>query len=130
MADVDDFVDDMEDAQEDLDALEDEAPLVPQIDDPFELLYKHHPETILDYAETIVPEVPLQQAPPSEDGKRDTRHRSPPFLTIYERTKILGSRANQLAEPPVLRAMLPFERGFLQTRGRSLLRTVYPHKTQ
>ena len=98
MADVDDFVDDMEDAQEDLDALEDEVPLVPQVDDPFELLYKHHPETILDYAETIVPEVPLQQAPPSEDGKRDTRHRSPPFLTIYERTKILGSRANQLAE--------------------------------
>ena len=97
MADIDDLGDDMEDAQEELEALDDDAQLAPQIDEPFELLYKHHPETILDYAETIVPEVPLQQAPPSEEGK-DPSHRSPPFLTIYERTKILGSRANQLAE--------------------------------
>jgi DNA-directed RNA polymerase I, II, and III subunit RPABC2 len=64
-------------------------------DDPFEVLYKYHPETILDYVETIVHEVPLQSAPPdTNDGK----HRSPPFLTVFERTKILGARTNQLAE--------------------------------
>jgi len=64
-------------------------------DDPFEVLYKYHPETMLDYVETVVPEVPLQAAPP---GDKDPKHKSPPFLTVYERTKILGSRANQLAE--------------------------------
>ena len=73
----------------------DEAPAA---DDPFELLYKHHPETVLDYVESIVPEVPLQAAPPTEDGTKDPKHRSPPFLTVYERTKILGARTNQLAE--------------------------------
>jgi DNA-directed RNA polymerase I, II, and III subunit RPABC2 len=65
-------------------------------DDPFEVLYKYHPETIVDYAETIIPNVPLQVAPP--DGATDSRHESPPFLTVYERTKILGTRTNQLAE--------------------------------
>jgi DNA-directed RNA polymerase I, II, and III subunit RPABC2 len=63
---------------------------------PFDFLYKFHPETIVDYAETIIPNVPLQVAPP--DGATDAKHESPPFLTIYERTKILGTRTNQLAE--------------------------------
>ena len=65
-------------------------------EDPFEVLYKYHPETIVDYAETVIPNVPLQVAPP--DGATDAKHESPPFLTIYERTKILGTRTNQLAE--------------------------------
>ncbi len=65
-------------------------------EDPFEQLHKFHPETILDYAETVIPKVPLQTAPPI-DGS-DPNHRSPPFLTMYERTKILGTRANQIAE--------------------------------
>jgi DNA-directed RNA polymerase I, II, and III subunit RPABC2 len=70
------------------------APAGPE--DPFEQLHKFHPETILDYAETVIPKVPLQSAPPI-DGS-DPNHRSPPFLTVYERTKILGTRANQIAE--------------------------------
>jgi DNA-directed RNA polymerase I, II, and III subunit RPABC2 len=65
-------------------------------EEPFEILYKYHPETIVDYAETIIPSVPLQVAPP--DGATDAKHESPPFLTVYERTKILGTRTNQLAE--------------------------------
>ena len=69
---------------------------VPEHEDPFEVLYKYHPETIVDYVETVIPKVPLQQAPP--DGSGDPNHLSPPFLTIYERTKILGMRTNQLAE--------------------------------
>lgn len=68
----------------------------PQVEDPFEVLYKFHPETVVDYAETIIPNVPLQVAP--SDGATDSKHESPPFLTIYERTKILGTRTNQLAE--------------------------------
>jgi DNA-directed RNA polymerase subunit K/omega len=64
-------------------------------DDPYETLYKHHPETIIRYAESIDPLIPLKAAPP---GTLDERHVSPPFLTVYERTKILGTRANQIAD--------------------------------
>lgn len=58
----------------------------------------HHPETVIDYVDTVLPKVPLQVAPPSEDGEKDPNHMSPPFLTVYERTKILGTRANQIAD--------------------------------
>jgi DNA-directed RNA polymerase subunit K/omega len=102
MAEVmEEFADDMEAVQdeiEDLAAGEDANAVAPQPEDPYEILYKYHPETILDYVESVVPEVPLQAAPPSEDGAKDLSHRSPPFLTVYERTKILGTRTNQLAE--------------------------------
>lgn len=69
-----------------------------EVEDPLEILYEHHPETILDYAETIMPLVPLQVAPPIGESEKDAHHTSPPFLTVYERTKILGMRANQIAE--------------------------------
>jgi DNA-directed RNA polymerase I, II, and III subunit RPABC2 len=73
--------------------------------DPAGDLYKFHPEVILDYAETVGPLIPLQQAPPTQQSEQeggDPNHRSPPFLTLYERTKILGARANQIAQgwPP------------------------------
>lgn len=98
MADMDheDDMDDFQDGVEDLVVEGEEAPIAAAADDPFEILYKYHPETILDYVETVVPEVPLQAAPP--DQGKDAKHRSPPFLTVYERTKILGTRTNQLAE--------------------------------
>lgn len=68
-------------------------------EDPFELLHKYHPEAILDYAETVLPRVPLSAAPTSQAEKeKDATHTSPPFLTVYERTKILGTRANQIAD--------------------------------
>jgi DNA-directed RNA polymerase subunit K/omega len=60
-------------------------------EDPLAALKKRHPECILDYAESIGPKIPLT-------GKNDTVHRSPPFLTVYERTKIIGFRANQLSK--------------------------------
>ena len=77
----------------DIEGGEEEAP--EQVD-PFEVLYKFHPETVVDYVETIIPKVPLQHAPP--DAGVDANHISPPFLTVFERTKILGTRTNQLAE--------------------------------
>jgi len=86
--DVDDF-----EAELGLDGGNEDAP---EIDDPFEILYKYHPETVVDYVETVIPKVPLQQAPPDAGG--DSNHMSPPFLTVFERTKILGTRTNQLAE--------------------------------
>lgn len=85
-----------------------------QAGDPLEVLYRFHPETILDYAETITPLIPLKQVPPDAAATtellRDTglnseiqegldaNHRSQPFLSVYEKTKILGFRANQLAQ--------------------------------
>jgi DNA-directed RNA polymerase subunit K/omega len=63
--------------------------------DPLEVLYKFHPETILDYAEKVLPQVPIQEVPPL---KGDKKHISQPFLSIFEKTKILGFRSNQLAQ--------------------------------
>ena len=71
--------------------------------DPLEVLYKFHPETILDYVEKISPFIAIQQVPPSEKSK-DTFHKTQPFLSVYEYTRILGFRANQLAQgaPPYI----------------------------
>jgi DNA-directed RNA polymerase subunit K/omega len=65
--------------------------------DPLESLYKFHPETILDFTEKIMPMIALQQVPPTAENL-DKFHKSQPFLSVYERTKILGFRANQLAQ--------------------------------
>jgi DNA-directed RNA polymerase subunit K/omega len=63
--------------------------------DPLEVLYRHHPETILDYAEAIAPLVQMEEVPPSGG---DQHHTSQPFLSVYEKTKILSFRSNQLAQ--------------------------------
>ena len=100
--DVEDFGDDGV-VFEDLDAVvvTTEAATAGNTGDPMELLYKFHPETILDYVEKVTPYISIQQVPPSADGK-DSAHKTQPFLSVYERTKILGFRANQLAQgaPP------------------------------
>jgi DNA-directed RNA polymerase subunit K/omega len=59
-------------------------------------LTTHHPECRLDYVEDVLLKAPLEQYPP--DSSKDTKHRSVPFLTLYEKTKIIGFRANQLAQ--------------------------------
>ena len=106
--------DDLEAVQDELAAIEEgdvpqgtaEAAAAGQAGDPLEMLYKNHPETILDYAEKVMPLLPLQQAPPEAPSREladdanaaDAAHTSQPFLSVYERTKILGFRANQLAQ--------------------------------
>lgn len=71
--------------------------VVEDLDDkkPLAALLAHHPECILDYAETIAAKLPLVASPPLD---KDPNHRSVPFLTQYERTKIIGLRANQLSQ--------------------------------
>jgi DNA-directed RNA polymerase subunit K/omega len=59
-------------------------------------LSMHHPECRLDNAEEVQEKLNLQSYPP--DHGRDSRHVSVPFLTIYERTDILGKRASQLSK--------------------------------
>jgi DNA-directed RNA polymerase I, II, and III subunit RPABC2 len=70
-------------------------------------LYQHHPECVLDYVEEVIPKVSLSVIPAgssiSNDEldtsiKVDTKHITYPFLTIYEKTKIIGMRANQLSQ--------------------------------
>jgi len=60
-------------------------------------LYQQHPECVLDYIESVVPKIPLQVVPPGGD-KADSNHRTYPFITVYEKTKVIGLRANQLSK--------------------------------
>lgn len=59
-------------------------------------LNMHHPECRLDYLEETLAKLPLSSYPP--DHGSDSRHRSVPYLTPFEKTKIIGFRANQLAQ--------------------------------
>ena len=60
--------------------------------DPIEALLKHHPECVLEYEEKEGSEVAIK----ATGG--DSLHRSMPFLSTFEKTKILGMRTNQLAQ--------------------------------
>lgn len=60
-------------------------------------LYQQHPECLLDYIEQVIPKIPLQVIPPG-GAKADAQHRTYPFLTNFERTKIIGLRANQISK--------------------------------
>jgi DNA-directed RNA polymerase subunit K/omega len=76
----------------------DNAEAARQAQDSLASLYKHHPECLLDYIETVSSKLPIRTAPVSEGAPVDEFHKSQPFLTLFERTKILGFRANQLAQ--------------------------------
>ena len=91
MADADDFDEYADDVEEQVEVAGANS------DDPYDLLKRFHPETVIDYAESILPRVPLQSVPAGETST-DTNHTSIPFLTVYERAKILGTRANQIAD--------------------------------
>ena len=74
---------------------------IPGIKPELRKLYAQHPELIVDYIETILANVPLKTAQPStnpESANFDTKHTTYPFLTLYERTRVIGLRANQLSQ--------------------------------
>lgn len=60
-------------------------------------LYQQHPECQLDYVEEVLPKLKMASLP-SMGEKVDENHRTYPFLTHFERTKIIGLRANQLSK--------------------------------
>jgi DNA-directed RNA polymerase subunit K/omega len=63
-------------------------------------LLKFHPEARIDTLESVQQSLLLTTVPPgftNAEGKGDANHRSVPFLTQYEKTKILGFRTNQLS---------------------------------
>jgi DNA-directed RNA polymerase subunit K/omega len=68
-------------------------------------LLEQHPELWPDYEETVIDKLIIRDAyPPAADGTRDKQHVTYPFLTLYEKTKILSLRASQLARgaPPFI----------------------------
>ena len=75
--------------------------------DPLTSLYKHHPESSLDYQETVIQKLPLQSIPPDSKEALDAHHKSQPFLTQYEKTRILGFRTNQLAQGAIPYVLVP-----------------------
>lgn len=57
-------------------------------------LLDQHPEIWPDYEETVLEKLVIRDAYPPT---KDVRHVTYPFLTLYERTKVLSLRASQLA---------------------------------
>ena len=122
--------DDLIDVQEELQLLEESdanaatKEAAQHSSDPLAVLYKHHPECILDYTETVTEKLNLETVPPNFAEKPDPRHRSQPFVTQYEKTRILGFRTNQLAQgarpfivvPPHVTSTLEIARMELEQR--------------
>jgi DNA-directed RNA polymerase subunit K/omega len=85
----------MEDGGVDIDILAElggDVPIVEQnLPDPsLGYLYAQHPETILEYVEEVIPKLSVKPD--------DVKHISMPYLTTFERTKILGFRSTQLSQ--------------------------------
>jgi DNA-directed RNA polymerases I, II, and III subunit RPABC2 len=57
--------------------------------------YTRHPECVIEYMEDVYPRLMLTEVPTID---ADDNHTTYPFLTLYEKTKILGFRANQLSQ--------------------------------
>jgi DNA-directed RNA polymerase I, II, and III subunit RPABC2 len=84
--------------ENDLDVVvEEEVEMKTEMKPELKRLYQQHPECLLDYIEQVIPKIPLQVIPPG-GTKADNNHRTYPFLTIFERTKIIGLRANQISK--------------------------------
>lgn len=86
--------------EEEYDDTEEQQEEAPDIKPELKRLYQQHPECNLDYIEQVIPKIPLQIVPPGGD-KADSNHRTYPFLTNFEKTKIIGMRANQISKGSV-----------------------------
>jgi len=53
--------------------------------DPLAILYKYHPEAVLDYTDTIAEKIPLKVVPAGVTAEVDENHKSQPWLWQYER---------------------------------------------
>jgi DNA-directed RNA polymerase I, II, and III subunit RPABC2 len=101
--DRDDIVDAEEGEWEDYDEgefQEEEPANESDIKPELKKLYQQHPECQLDYVEQVVPKLEMLAVPPHGD-KMDANHKTYPFLTNYEKTKMIGLRANQLSKGSV-----------------------------
>ena len=99
----DDYLSDIDAESVTQDIIQDEDEVLTTVtqDIAFKKLYQAHPECSLDYIESVVPKLQLEVIPagPRADGvPGDENHKSYPFLTKYEITKIIGHRANELSQ--------------------------------
>lgn len=94
-----DYEDDISEEEYDGEEVQDEEG-ASEVKPELKRLYQQHPECNLDYIEQVIPKIPLQFVPPGGD-KADSNHRTYPFLTNFERTKIIGLRANQISKGSV-----------------------------
>ena len=67
-------------------------------------LLENHPEISPDYEDTVLEKLVITEAYPPLSKQGRSAHTSCPFLTMYERTKVLCLRASQLAHgsPPFI----------------------------
>lgn len=91
--DVEDILENLEEFDE-VDETDPEIEQTTLFSNPIETLLKYHPECVLDYEEDEQPSIPLRTTLSEEDPY----HKSMPFLSVFEHTKILGMRTNQLAQ--------------------------------
>jgi DNA-directed RNA polymerase subunit K/omega len=63
-----------------------------------QVLLDQHPEIWPDYEDTVLEKLIITDAFPPQ---KDTSHTTYPFLTLYEKTKVVGLRASQLAQGAV-----------------------------
>ena len=105
MADGDDNSVDLDLGPDSADIEEDFQALQATIDGPREVakesralqfLSTHHPEARVDYIENVLEKLQLSSCPP--DHGVDKNHKSVPYLTLFEKSKVLGFRANQLSQ--------------------------------
>jgi len=94
-----DYEDNASEEEFDGEEVQDEE-VAPEVKPELKRLYQQHPECNLDYIEQVIPKIPLQFVPPGGD-KADSNHRTYPFLTNFEKTKIIGLRANQISKGSV-----------------------------
>jgi DNA-directed RNA polymerase I, II, and III subunit RPABC2 len=60
-------------------------------------IYAQHPELNVDYMDKVYPKLQATVLPPGGD-MTDPNHKTYPYITRYEMTKIIGVRANQLSQ--------------------------------
>jgi DNA-directed RNA polymerase subunit K/omega len=63
-----------------------------------QVLLDQHPEIWPDYEDTVLEKLIITDAFPPQ---KDKTHTTYPFLTLYEKTKVIGLRASQLAQGAV-----------------------------
>ena len=95
-----DYEEDQEYDEEYTEGEEQQEEVASEVKPELKRLYQQHPECNLDYIEQVIPKIPLQFVPPG-GNKADSNHRTYPFLTNFEKTKIIGLRANQISKGSV-----------------------------
>ena len=95
-----------EEQEQDGDAFYDVDEEVSDMKPELKKLYQQHPECILDYVEQFIHKLQQTLVVPGGD-QVDPNHRTCPFLTNYERTKIIGLRANQISRGSVPFIVVP-----------------------